>query len=68
MIQTTGSYDEKWGFYSMTLANDGIGVTLDGLSRHDVETVADLALSLLFCDEEAEQYTWHAEFEPNDVF
>jgi hypothetical protein len=66
MIQTTGSYDSAADSYTMTVANDGIGMTLEALSRHEVEEIADLALSLLFCD--GESYTWHSEFEPNDVF
>ena len=65
MIQTCGSYDEATDSYTVTVANEGIGLTLESLTRHEVESLADLALCLLFSDED--EYTWHHEFEPNDV-
>jgi hypothetical protein len=66
MLQTSGSYDAAADLYSVSLANENLCVTLDGLSYHDVESLADLAFCLLY--KEGEPFTWHSEFEPNDVF
>ena len=66
MIQTCGSYSGSDDSYSVSIANDGLCFTLDGLSRSDVESIGDLALCLLF--DEREPPTWHYDFEPNDVF
>lgn len=63
-IETTGSYDGE--FYSLTICGDSHCTTLEGLTRKDVEEIADLSLCLLF--DEREEYTWHTDFQPNDVY
>jgi hypothetical protein len=65
-LQTCGSYDGLTDAYSISLATDKLCVTIDGLSYHDVESLADLAYCLLYRD--GEPFTWHNEFEPNDVY
>ena len=65
-IQSCGSYDEKWDWYSISLAQGDLCLTFDGLSRQDIESLADLAMCLLYRD--GEPYTWSSEFEPNDVY
>ncbi len=64
MIQSCGSFDGD--AYSVSLAHGDLAFTLDGLTQTDVEELADLFMSLLYRDEEP--FTWHSEFEPNDVF
>ena len=66
MLQTCGSYDGASDLYTVSLSNENLCVTLDGLSYHDVESLTDLAYSLLYRD--GEPYTWSNEFEPNDVY
>ena len=66
MIQTTGSHDQLSDLFTMSICNNDFCTTLEGLSRDDVEQIADLALCLLF--KEGEPYTWSSEFEPNDVY
>jgi hypothetical protein len=66
MLQTSGSYDGASDFYTVSLSNENLCVTLDGLSYHDVEALADLAYCLLY--REGEPFTWHNEYEPNDVY
>jgi hypothetical protein len=66
MIQTTGSHDGLSDLFTMSICCDEFCTTLEGLSRDEVEQIADLALCLLF--KKGEPYTWHSEFEPNDVF
>jgi hypothetical protein len=65
-LQTCGSYDGTTDAYSVSFAQGNLCVTLDGLSYHDVEALADLAYCLLYRD--GEPYTWSNEFEPNDVY
>jgi hypothetical protein len=66
MIQTTGSRDGLSDLFTMSICCNDFCTTLEGLSRSEVEEIADLALALLFT--EGESYTWHSEFEPNDVY
>ena len=65
-LQTSGFYDANDDVYSVSFAQGSLCVTLDGLSYHDVESLADLAFCLLY--KEGEPFTWHSEFEPNDVY
>ena len=65
-LQTSGSYDGLTDAYSVSIAHGELCLTLDGLSYRDVESLADLAYCLLYRDDEP--YTWHNEFEPNDVY
>jgi hypothetical protein len=64
MIQTCGSYDGDT--YSVSVGYGHLAFNLDGLTHGDMESLADLFLCLLY--REGEPYTWHSEFEPNDVF
>lgn len=64
-LQTTGSYETESDTYSVSLANDGLCLTLDGLSRYDIESLADLLLLLLY--DPQEEYTWQYDFPTNDV-
>jgi hypothetical protein len=54
------------GDYSISLAGGTKCVTLEGLSRAEIEDLADLCMCLLF--DEEQPYTWHYEIEPNDVY
>ena len=65
-MQTCGSYDPTLGDYSISLAGGTKCVTLEGLSRAEIEDLADLCMCLLF--DEEQPYTWHYEIEPNDVY
>ena len=64
MIQSCGSFDGET--YSVTIGYGDLAFSLDGLGHYDVEDLADLFLCLLY--REGEPYTWHSEFEPNDVY
>jgi hypothetical protein len=66
MLQTSGSYDGISDLYTVSLSNENLSVTLDGLSYQDVESLADLAFCLLY--REGEPFTWHNELQPNDVY
>jgi hypothetical protein len=65
-LQSTGSYDGETGEYSLTVANDNICFTLEPLDHRELEDLAHCIMLLLTCEEE--DYTWHYEFQPNDVF
>ena len=66
MLHTSGSYDGTSGLYTVSLSNENLCVTLDGLSYQDVESLADLAFCLLYRD--GEPFTWNNELQPNDIY
>ncbi len=66
MLQTSGSYDGISDLYTVSLSNDKLCVTLDGLSYKDIESLADLSFCLLY--REGEPFTWHNDWETNDVY
>ena len=63
-IQSCGSFDGDT--YSVSIGHGDLAFSLEGLTQNDVEGLADLFLCLLYRD--GEPYTWHSEYEPNDVF
>jgi hypothetical protein len=65
-LQSTGSYDANTGEYSLTVATDKICFSLEPLERHELESLADCIMLILYSEDE--EYTWHHEFQPNDVF
>lgn len=66
MIQTSGSFDPTLDDYAFSICKDKLAITFEGLSRKEVEDLADLFMCLLY--NEDDEYTWHHDFEPNDVF
>lgn len=66
MIQSCGSYNSEDDYYSFSVAKGDLVISMEGLTFHEVESLADLFLCLLY--REGEPYTWHSEFEPNDVY
>jgi hypothetical protein len=66
MLHTSGSYDGTSDLYTVSLSNENLCVTLDGLSYQDVESLADLAFCLLYRD--GEPFTTTKELQPNDIY
>ena len=65
-IQTCGSHSWEDDEYSFTICKEELAISFEGLKQSEIEDLIDLFHCLLFPPEEP--YTFHSNFEPNDVF